>query len=91
MNEAEAKGWPTEFSESRVMMGNLLLASLKKELVEMCADSVFEEIMHEFEMASAASPILIANDFTMSQFNMMEKKLEALRKVKELRETVRDL
>ena len=77
---------------SRVTLGNLLLASLQRDLLgERLADGLFDEVLEAYEYYSAASTILLASGMTMDQLGLMEKKLEALHMVEKLREALKAL
>ena len=77
---------------SRVIMGNLLLAGMKKQLTgESLDDSILNEILEAYEHYSAASPILMATGMSVSGVRTMDEKLDALRLLAKLRESLKKL
>ena len=83
--------WPTEITQSRVTMANILLAGEIESLVHGLSDELLYEMIDAFNKAEAASIVFLALGSTIQQTENASKKLEALKKIKELRELLKDL
>lgn len=77
-------------SPALINLINLFLAGLK-EYVDNLDDKSLEDAIRTLETCDAAAPVIMALGGGIRTFDMVEKKLKALRVVAELKEALKEL